>query len=120
MVVESAVTPKYKRGQHPNSRANLKAPWQPGMAPNPNPGLGLRIKPALQRFSDMTVEDFKKLDLKKCTVAEMVALQSLQKAAFDAEFGDRMRIFVTERMDGAEDKNGGPTVQVNTQVNVNW
>lgn len=117
MTTESAVSPKYARGQHPNSRRNLKAPWAPGEQPNPNPGTGPRIKPALARFADMTVDDFKKLDLKKCTVAEMVALQSLQKAAFDAEFGDRMRIFVTERMDG-DDK--GVNVQVNVGVALSW
>ena len=104
MTIESAVSVKYKRGEHPNSRRNL-TPWKPGQQPNPNPGNGPRIKPALAKFADMTVDDFKKLDLRRCTVAEMVALQSLQKAAFDPEFGDRMRIFVTERMDGDDKAN---------------
>lgn len=104
---------KYKRGQNPRSLANLK-PWQPGTQPNPNGDKGPRIRPALQRFADMTVEEFKQLDLKKCTVAEMVALQALQKAGFDPEFGDRMRIFVTERMDGTDDK-GGTTLNLLNQ-----
>ncbi len=112
---DSAVVTKYKRGEHPNSKANLKM-WAPGEAPNSNGNQGPRIKPALQKFADMTAEEFKQLDLNKLTIGQLIALQSMQKAAFDAEFGDRMRIFITERLDGevGEPKSGitntGPTI----------
>lgn len=32
---EAPSTRKYKRGQHPNSRANLRPPWAPGTSGNP-------------------------------------------------------------------------------------
>jgi len=32
---EPNTQPKYKRGEHPNSRKNLVAPWKPGQVANP-------------------------------------------------------------------------------------
>ena len=119
MTTESAIAPKYRRGQNPASRANLKPPWQPGEAPNPHGVKGPRVRPALENFADMTVADFKKLDLQRLTVGQMVALAALQKAAFDSEWGDKMRAFVADRLDGPVSQT---EVQVNVgvQVNLGW
>ncbi len=49
------------RGTHPNSLANLKAPWKPGYAPNPGgrPKRSLYLSEALRMLSDRTESELR-------------------------------------------------------------
>ena len=104
---------------NPTSLANLR-PWQKGDVPNPagNPRPGPKIAPAMHKYASWTYPDLMALAADKeradkLTMAEVIAITSLLKAAQDVMFGDKAREFVTERMDGKP-----ATIEVNVQANV--
>ena len=94
--MESANNPKYRRGEHPISRANLMAPWKSGWQGNPHPPTGPRVTPRIKRMLDMTPAEFFRLELK--TVADVVAAGYVFEA-MQSGF-DRGRQEVIERADG--------------------
>lgn len=97
--------------------ANLR-PWQKGESGNPagNPTPGPKIAPAMHRYANMPYEDIIALasDVEKASklpMADVIAITSLIKAAKDVPWGDKMREFVAERLDGGVNK--GQTINDN-------
>ena len=101
------VIPKYGRGENPRSLANL-TPWKPGQVTNHNGERGPYLKPRLQKYADMPIEEVKAL-AKSGTLplADMVAitwwLDGLETGSFSS--GARSREQLADRLDGPVEKN---------------
>lgn len=91
---------------HPNSLANLKPPWQPGVNPNPrgNPKPGPKVSPALHKYLQWTYEEIVELAASeranKLPMADVIAITAILKAAKDQMWGDKTREWVTDRTEG--------------------
>ena len=90
------------RGTHPNSLANLKPPWQPGIAPNPlgKQAKGPVITPAIRRYADWPTEKLLNLDVNKLPIKEALAIAALL-GGLDAIEGRLNRADLLDRLDGA-------------------
>mgnify|MGYP001607098362 FL=1 len=104
--------PRYRRGQHPNSRANLH-PFEKGSAPNPNGNSGPFILPRLRRMASMTYAELMALNPEKLVLAELEARRRWL-AALEPD-GWRDRNALEERLDGPVQKET-PPVAVAVQV----
>ena len=95
---------EYRRGQNPNSLANLQ-PWKPGDKPNLGGGKGLVIAPAMRKYASWSYVELAALAADKekadnLPTADVIAIVALLKAAREVAWGDAARQFVTERLDG--------------------
>ena len=113
--------PKYARGKNPRSLANLRPPWQPGEITNHNGARGPYIRPHLQRFAEMPLDELQVLiSSKKLKTAEAIAaawlMDSLTAGAFST--GRYSRGQVADRLDGPVGK--GDSVAVGVNVNLTF
>lgn len=95
---DSAGAPKYKRGTHPQSLANLKPPWAPGYNGNPTGLKGPMITPRIQYLLGMDAEELSRWRPK--TAADVVAWRYVQEAMAGGLLSERGRQEVIERIDG--------------------
>lgn len=62
----------------------------------------------MHRYADMSFEELVELaaseEAKKLPMKDIIAITSLMKAAKDVPWGDKMREFVAQRLDGDGDK----------------
>ncbi len=100
--VNSPNTPKYPRGHHPNTLANLKPAWKPGETGHAG-HTGPLITPHLRRYAQMRYPAFQEIDTSKICVAEALALAMLT-FAFQPK-GEADRRNVLDRLDGALPRN---------------
>ena len=105
--------PRYRRGQHPNSRANLVL-FEKGLAPNPNGNSGPFILPRLRRMAAMTLPELMALDVNKLCLAELEARRRWLMA-LDPD-GWRDRNALEDRLDGPAGKAADVEVAVAVQV----
>ena len=97
---------------HPNSLANLRAPWPKG-AKIDNSGWknpGLKFAPALHKYADKPFDQVlaiaKDYDrAAKLPTIEVIAITTLVKAATDVQWGDSARQLVADRLDGKVDRS---------------
>lgn len=88
---------KYRRGEHPNSKANLKL-WEPGVKP-PYPGVrGPLITPRIQWLLTLDIDAFNAWRPK--TVADDIAWRYVAEACAGGLVSERGRQEVIERVDG--------------------
>lgn len=112
-----------KRGQHPNSRANL-IPFKAGQSGNPKGTPGPKITPLIRKYLEMPVEDFLRLDQAKLTTAELTAYGIVWEACQHGPQFVRGRDIVLERIDGKpiaiaeteKDEGSGPIRTVYVSV----
>ena len=116
MTEESVSQPKYGRGENPASRANLKAPWQPGetghsVATHSGP----LLTPAIRRLADKPMVELREyVEDESRPSIELIAGKILVAAYDGSDRGVRVRQQLLDRLDGTIDKLGPPiAVQVN-------
>lgn len=118
--VNAGSQPKYKRGTHPTSLANLAPQWKPGQTGHPEGQTRPVITPAMRRFAAMSLEEVQQLAQNpgKMTAGEAIALGMIIKAATNGAFGDKTRETVLERLDGIN--KFVFEVSIGNTVTLNW
>ncbi len=107
-----------QRGTHPNSLANLKPPWQKGMAPA-KAHAGPVFTPALRRMAWLMPHDFLRQKLDRMTMGENVAWTLLYLATqTDLAGSERARTEVLNRLDGMLKPDVIINAEAGAQLNV--
>lgn len=101
---DSVKAPNSKRGQHPNSRANLIAPWKPGVSANPGGKPGCDVAAVLARrvIEDNQEEIYKgmaeQLINGNCYAFDVVANRAFGKIKESIEFSGTIRTLSDEEL----------------------
>lgn len=105
----------YPLGKNPNSLANLNL-YQPGQSGNERVAPSPKIKPYLERFLDMSLEEIEAMDPMKLPAGEAVArtliLDAMNREAFKSGWRSRQQLL--DRIDGLLNvgSRGGDTYNV--------
>jgi hypothetical protein len=104
----------------PRSLANLRPPWTPATAPNPNGNRGPLVTPAIRRLFDKSESElYALLEKPNLSIGEKIAARVLLEAA---QLGYRYvpaRALLLDRLDGVAAKQP-VDVAVDVSIQLTW